>query len=495
MTRMKLGCGAILRGTVIFASITSLISAPVLAAPPVDLSKWSPDYVRSVAGTKEFDTAKDCSKVTPLDYKGRVTLWYQGIFEGDPDILRQNYKEFFAAFRTTYPNITLEDQGITYNDLLDKFRTALLGNAGPMVIRLQILGGTEFAAKGYLQPLKPEDVGYSSEDFWPGAMKAVTWEGVTYGVPTNNETMAFIWNADIFKRAGLDPEKAPATWDDVVKYSKQIHDKLGISGYGLVARKNAGNTPYRFMPQLWAYGGGVFDEATANPTYKQVQLNSPQSKQALQASYDMYVRDKSVPVSALTNQQADNQPLFLAGQLGMMISHPSDYNVMLDLQKKATGSDKEKAQTVIDNMRYGLIPTGPDGKRAVVFGGSNIHILKPEYVDGGKVDEPAAKALICMWTSPEWSLKLAYVGSNPGNLNGFLTKLMKKRLEETKFLDVTTSMLPYGIPFPALPESPEIMNIIVPDMLQNALTGAMTVDQAADDAAKKVEDLKGGGGL
>ena len=46
----------------------------------------------------------------------------------------------------------------------------------------------------------------------------------------------------------------------------------------------------------------------------------------------------------------------------------------------------------------GLIPTGPDGKRAGVFGGSNIHILKPEYVDGGKVDEPAAKAIICFWT-------------------------------------------------------------------------------------------------
>jgi multiple sugar transport system substrate-binding protein len=326
-------------------------------------------------------------------------------------------------------------------------------------------------------------------------LKAVTWDGVTYGVPTNNETMAFIWNADIFKRAGLDPDKAPATWDDVVKYSKQIHDKLGIAGYGLVARKNAGNTPYRFMPQLWGYGGGVFDEATASPTYKQVQLNSPASKKALQASYDMYVRDKSVPVSALTNQQADNQPLFLGGQLGMMISHPSDYNVMLDLQKKATGSDKEKAQTVIDNMRYGLIPTGPDGKRAVVFGGSNIHILKPEYVDGGKVDEAAAKALICFWTSPEWSLKMAYAGSNPGNLNGFKTKWMKERLDNIKFLDVTTSMLPYGIPFPALPESPEIMNIIIPDMLQNALTGAMTVDQAADDAAKKVENLMGGGGL
>ena len=36
------------------------------------------------------------------------------------------------------------------------------------------------------------------------------------------------------------------------------------------------------------------------------------------------------------------------------------------------------------------------------------------------------------------------------------------------------------------------MNIIVPDMLQNALTGKMTVDEAADDAAEKVEELLGG---
>ena len=121
--------------------------------------------------------------------------------------------------------------------------------------------------------------------------------------------------------------------------------------------------------------------------------------------------------------------------------------------------------------------------------------LVPEYVDGGKVDQAAAKALICFWTSPEWSLKMAYAGSNPGNLNGFKTKWMKERLENSKFLDVTTSMLPYGIPFPTIPETPEIMNIVVPDMLQNALTGSMTVDQAAEDAAKKVKNIMSGGKL
>src|SRR3954465_13862228 len=219
MTRFTLGGGAILRGTVAFAAIASLVSAPALADPPVDLSKWSPEYVRSIAGTKDFDTAADCGKVTPLDYKGRLTFWYQGVFEGDPDLLRQYYKDFFAAFRKTYPNIQLEEQAHTYNDLLDKFRTALIGNAGPVVGGLQILGRVEFGSKGYLQELKPEDVGYATEVFWPGAMKSNMWKGKAYGIPTNNETMAFIWNADVFKRAGLDPDKPPATWDDVVKYS------------------------------------------------------------------------------------------------------------------------------------------------------------------------------------------------------------------------------------------------------------------------------------
>jgi multiple sugar transport system substrate-binding protein len=174
----------------------------------------------------------------------------------------------------------------------------------------------------------------------------------------------------------------------------------------------------------------------------------------------------------------------------MMIAHPAEYAKMVDLASKATGSDKEVADNVVANMRYGLIPEGP-ARRAVVFGGSNIHIFNDEYVDGG-LDEPAAKALVCFWTSPEWSTKLAWVASNPGNLRGFKTKWMKERLDTIKFLDVTTSMLPNGIPFPVVPEATEIMNIIVPDMLQNALTETMTVDEAADDAAAKISQLMEG---
>ena len=189
-------------------------------AQSVDLSKWSPEYIRSIAGTETVDTAADCAKITPLDYKGRVSVWWTGPNDASPDIDRKVHEDFWAAWKATYPNIETDYQNIDYNQLLDKLRTATLGNAAPMVVRLQILGGVEFASKGYFQELKPEDVGYPTADFWPGAIKSVMYDGTPYGIPTNNETMAFIWNADIFERAGLDPESPPKTWDDVVTYSK-----------------------------------------------------------------------------------------------------------------------------------------------------------------------------------------------------------------------------------------------------------------------------------
>lgn len=204
----------------------------------------------------------------------------------------------------------------------------------------------------------------------------------------------------------------------------------------------------------------------------------------------MYVRDKSVPVSALTNTQTENQDPFLANQLAMVIAHPSEYAVMLDRANEATGDDKIAAQEVVDNMRYGKIPAGAD-TRAVVFGGSNVHIFNPDNIDGD-LDMDAAKALVCFMTGPEWSTKLAWVVSNPGNTRGFSTEWMKERLDTIKFLDVSTSMLPSGIPFPVVAESTEIMNIIIPEMLQNVLTEKMSVEEATSEAEARIQNLLDG---
>jgi len=128
------------------------------------------------------------------------------------------------------------------------------------------------------------------------------------------------------------------------------------------------------------------------------------------------------------------------------------------------------ATHVVANMRYGLIPEGP-ARRARVFGGSNIHALKPEYVDGG-TDEMAVKALICMWTSPEWSTRLT------GSVRTPAICAASKPVDEgasgpdqvPRRDDIHAAQ---RHPLPVIPEAPEIMKLIVPDMLQNALTGKM----------------------
>src|SRR5207237_2129883 len=173
----------------------------------------------------------------------------------------------------------------------------------------------------------------------------------------------------------------------------------GKAGYGMVARVNAGNTPFRFMPSLWAYGSGALDEAEPDPTMQKVLINNEGGIAALQAHYDMYVRDKSVPTSALTNTQTENGDLFISGQIAMEIAHPSEYAAMIDKASKATGADKDKANEVVANMSYGLIPAGPV-RRAVVFGGSNIHVFNDQYTSH-QVDRKAADEFRAFFCRPE----------------------------------------------------------------------------------------------
>ena len=76
---------------------------------------------------------------------------------------------------------------------------------------------------------------------------------------------------------------------------------------------------------------------------------------------------------------------------------------MQDRAAKATGADKERADQIVANMAYGLIPEGP-ARRAVVFGGSNAHIFTDE-AHGAPVNRDAARALVAALTGPEWALK------------------------------------------------------------------------------------------
>lgn len=405
----------------------------------------------------------------PSDVSGAFTWWN---VPPETPVETANNESFIEYTELALPSIDINLQYFSYADMLDKLRVAVRGGGGPGVAVLPILWGVEFAATGFLKPLKPEDVGYTTEQFWPKAMNSNRYQGETYGIPTNNECMAFIYNKRLFEQAGLDPDTPPATWEDVAEFSRQINTNLGISGFGMVARLNHGNTPFRFMPVMWAYGGQVLDELEEEPTFAEVRINSPETRAALQLYYDMYVSDQSVPRSSLDNSQTENRELFIAEQIAMMISHPIEYATISAARPDLAGS-----------VQYVLYPEGP-ARRAAVFGGSNIHIFA-ELEDENLA---AAQEFVRVRTSPEWSNRLAWF-SNPGNLEGFENEWFDLRLDQIPFLEVGTEMLEYGVPFPVVPESTEIMNLIVPGMIHNVLTETMSIDEAVVDAEAKIQEV------
>ena len=343
----------------------------------VTAEEWNAETIRALAGTSTFDTAGDLHALVPESTEGTVQYWNVGPTEASPQITKDFYQQFLDTFALYYPNITLDNQNLDYNQMLDKMRTAAAGGAAPTWPRCRSSGASS-SPPGRHASRSRWRVQLPADQFWPGAMKSVTWDGKLYGVPTNNETMALIWNKQIFADAGLDPESPPATWDDLVAYSKQIKDKTGKNGYGLVARVNAGNTPFRFMPVLWAYGGGALDEAEDEPTYQRDLHRQDGIGGAPGLLRHVCPRPVGADVGA--DEHPDREPGSLhRRQLAMMISHPSEYAAISTARRRRRATTRRSPTRSSPTWRYGLIPEGPV-RRAVVFGGSNVHIFKPDVV-------------------------------------------------------------------------------------------------------------------
>ncbi|RXI47320.1 hypothetical protein DP145_03705 [Clostridium tetani] len=54
----------------------------------------------------------------------------------------------------------------------------------------------------------------------------VRFKDMPIGIKLMETNVKFIWNKDLFKKAGLDPNKPPQNWEEVIAYSKIIKEKF-----------------------------------------------------------------------------------------------------------------------------------------------------------------------------------------------------------------------------------------------------------------------------
>ncbi len=129
-----------------------------------------------------------------------------------------------------------------------------------------------------------------------------------YAIPHSYGTPLVYINRDLFRQAGLDPERSPRTWDDVVEAAKQIVQRTGKGG---VAQLHAANKDYGTMLMVTNAGATYLARDGMRALF-----DSPEGIAALQLWQDLAVRHRVMPIA--NDQQWT--AAFQAGQLGMYIT-------------------------------------------------------------------------------------------------------------------------------------------------------------------------------
>ncbi|MFJ7153225.1 ABC transporter substrate-binding protein [Streptomyces sp. NPDC100445] len=175
-----------------------------------------------------------------------------------------------------------------------------------------------------------------------------TFDGKVYGVPRTGYSMGLIYNRALFRKAGLDPDRPPATWDEVRADAKKIAALGdGTVGYADYSAQNQGG--WHFTAELYSRGGDVVD-ADGKAT-----VDSPEGRAVLRSLHDMRWTDDSMGSRQLLVIN-DAQQLMGAGRLGMYLAAPDNIPILV---KEKGGDYKDLALAPMPGGRGTLI--GGDG--------------------------------------------------------------------------------------------------------------------------------------
>lgn len=136
-------------------------------------------------------------------------------------------------FNTQYAGkikVKAQFQG-TYDDEVNKLKSAQMANQGPDVIQVYELGTRFMMDSGWTTSMQD----YIDADKWdvnqiePNLAAYYTVSGKLNSMPFNSSTPLLYYNKTAFKEAGLDPENPPKTFDEIIASSKKLQ-KVDESG-------------------------------------------------------------------------------------------------------------------------------------------------------------------------------------------------------------------------------------------------------------------------
>ena len=286
------------------ASLPAATTAATTAAAPITLTVWARNY------TVE---------------EGRVQPWAPG-----PK----------TAFEAAHPGVTVnlaEGVGST-----DQFNRIELSQAGavtdkPDIFQLDNIWLGQFVDEGITANLDSNYANWADKgDIVPAYANSTIVKGSQMAVWFYSDIRLMVWNKDIFKKAGLDPEKGPTTWDELFADAKAIKDKVpGVSPVEFPASSEE-STVDRFYSYLYMTGSNIL-----SPDGTKAVFNDAGGQKALQLYVDL-VNKGYTPKAVLGETADDNIAHIFSGKAGIMLATVGD-----GLGSLPEGFDVTKFQSTI----------------------------------------------------------------------------------------------------------------------------------------------------
>lgn len=239
-----------------------------------------------------------------------ITIQFWNSFTGsDGDILREIVNRFNAE--NEY-GITIEMDIMPGATLTEKLAPAITTGTAPALILSGNFDVPMHAVNGTMLPMDDffDLMSTDKDDFMPAALESLQYNGSQIMIPMQWFTTYLYYNKDVFEAAGLDPEVAPDTWDEVAEFAATITAAdPNVFGMGFCV---SGGVSW-FNALFLANGGQVLDTVD-----KKSQLDSPENLASLQYVQGM-TQSGSAPIG---NTGADLDNLMMADRLGMVINGP-----------------------------------------------------------------------------------------------------------------------------------------------------------------------------
>ncbi|MEC7964903.1 MAG: ABC transporter substrate-binding protein, partial [Pseudomonadota bacterium] len=305
------------------------------------------------------------------------------------DTIEQLTAEYGAANPDV--NITAIYAG-SYSDAGQKALTAARGGTPP---QLSVLLSTQMFALIDEDVIVPFDAYLTDEEkaewiggFYPSFMENSQTGGKTYGIPFQRSTPVLYWNKEAFKAAGLDPEVAPANWNDMVEMGKALtlkDDAGNVTQWGV--RIPSAGFPYWLFQGLSTPAGAILASADGN----KVNFNDANVVEALEYLVDLSKTHEIMQPGSI--EWGPTPKAFFEGETAMMWT--------------TTGNLTNVRSNAPFDFGVAMLPAKE--RRGAPTGGGNFYLFK----DSTDEQKDAAVDFVQWITAPEqaatWSIATGYI--------------------------------------------------------------------------------------